>query len=353
MDTSFRSILSFQFSRYPLMEPRDVMKLCFQSEFGPEHMILQPDQMEHYLLQEWSSLPDNPPDIPPEDIGNGLVRFHLTTQYTPSEAVPLLSRLFTWTARQHRGTTQGLEQRLRIARDFSREHQSADFVQALDQAFSQWQQAGYPAVHHSDPFREAYAPHYRLLRRDYACYFPLLAELSHINQGIIAIDGCCGSGKTYLAELLKELLGCPLIHMDDYYLPLSRRQGDWKSIPGGNMDFRRLREQVLEPAANQLPLTLQAYDCRRDSLSPPEVLPPAPLILLEGSYSHHPEIAPWIRKKVFLTCDPQAQNRRLARREGDYISVFQSLWIPMEQRYHAACPPAGDVLRVNTSDFFN
>ena len=48
--------------------------------------------------------------------------------------------------------------------------------------------------------------------------------------GILALDGMCGAGKTTLAGLLSEKTGCPVVHMDDYYLPFSRRAENWREI---------------------------------------------------------------------------------------------------------------------------
>ena len=50
------------------------------------------------------------------------------------------------------------------------------------------------------------------------------------DAGILALDGMCGAGKTTLAGLLSEKTGCPVVHMDDYYLPFSRRAENWREI---------------------------------------------------------------------------------------------------------------------------
>ena len=64
---------------------------------------------------------------------------------------------------------------------------------------------------------------------------------------ILAVDGRCGSGKTGLGNALGRAFGCPVVHTDDYYLPFDRRPEGWRSVPAANMDFARLRAEVLDP----------------------------------------------------------------------------------------------------------
>ena len=67
------------------------------------------------------------------------------------------------------------------------------------------------------------------------------------------------------------------------------------------------------------------------------VLPARPLTVVEGSYSQHPLLAARYDLRIFLTCDPEEQRRRLERREGGHFPAYQSRWIPMEERYFRRC----------------
>lgn len=351
MTTSFSDILDAHLSRYPLMQPQDVIKLCFQSEFGPEHMVTDESAVEKYILSEWHGIPSEAPAREPEDIGNGLVRFHLTNEFSPEEAAPLLAKLFCRTAKTHRGTREGLEARLCAAEEMLLTQGEEADHHSIKACFSEYRDMGCPAVHHSPLFREAYRPHYRLLRRDLACYFPLLLELER-RGGIIAIDGDCGSGKTRLSEILEAVFDCNVFHMDDYYLPPAQRQPDWKAIPGGNMDFQRLKNQVLEPLSRGETVTTRSYCCQTGTFGPEQTLRPKAITVIEGSYSHHPELSGYYDRKIFLTCHKDIRLERLQRREGDYISMFHALWIPMEELYHKTFPPDPDTCIINTDRYF-
>ena len=48
----------------------------------------------------------------------------------------------------------------------------------------------------------------------------------------IGIDGRCGSGKTSFAKLIAQAVPCNVVHMDDFYLPLSKREENWMDTPG-------------------------------------------------------------------------------------------------------------------------
>lgn len=167
---------------------------------------------------------------------------------------------------------------------------------------------------------------------------------------MIAIDGRCGSGKTSLAQLLWERFECNVFHMDDFYLPFSQREEDWPEKVAGNMDLERFLREVLIPARSGRPVKYRRFDCWSGRLLEQRDIPLAPLTVIEGSYSHHPLLCEAYDLKVFLTCAPQEQRRRLREREGDNFESFEQLWIPMEERYYQAYDiEQGASLMVDTS----
>ena len=76
MSRDFLEIAEEHRARYPLMEPQDFAKLAYQSEFGPAHMVQSPDKVLAALMAERKESGVAP--LPPEDVGNGLCRFHIT-----------------------------------------------------------------------------------------------------------------------------------------------------------------------------------------------------------------------------------------------------------------------------------
>lgn len=154
---------------------------------------------------------------------------------------------------------------------------------------------------------------------------------------VIAIDGNCGSGKSTLSEILYQKFNCSIFHMDDYYLPFSRRDSNWENIPAGNMDLERFKKEVLTPAKAGQTVCYQPYHCRTDSLQDGVLIQPQQLVIVEGSYSHHPVLADLYDYKIFLTCLKEEQKHRLLLREGDRFRFYEERWIPMEEHYYDVC----------------
>ncbi len=376
---NFQEILKMHQKKYPLMEPQDYGKLIFQSEFGPEHMISDREAVHAYLKEEMAAMTEAASPGCPEEIGNGLCRFPLSA-CSSAEAAALAADLFILTAQEYKtalgrhiegggegelqglggqcggakdarqrndlgdgpnmpeayGTAQGLQGKLELAKELK--------VSGMEEWAEEWKEKGYPAVHHSAAYREAYHPHYRLLRKEYADFFPVLGELYKLAEKAgegkhmtVAIDGRCGSGKTTFAGLISRLLPCNVVHMDDFYLPMEQRADNWAETPGGNMDFARLRSEILLPALAGECVCYRPYSCRKGELEETVRLPPCGLTIVEGSYSHHPLLAEAYDLKIFLTCSKQEQIRRLKAREGEYFSAFEQRWIPMEENYFFSC----------------
>ena len=181
----------------------------------------------------------------------------------------------------------------------------------------------------------------RLIPSDFSSLTQTIASLleAHPEQPVlIALDGRCGSGKTTLAaQLAKQFPGSAVFHTDDYYLPPAQRIPNWAETPCANMDLTRLREEVLVPAQAGAAVRCRAYSCREGAYLPEQCVPPAPLYILEGSYSHHPILAGFYDLKVFVTCSKEEQSRRLQAREGERYENFVRRWIPLEEAYFAQC----------------
>lgn len=153
---------------------------------------------------------------------------------------------------------------------------------------------------------------------------------------LVAIDGRCAAGKTTLALQLQEKLGCPLFHMDDFFLRPEQRTQERYAQPGGNVDRERFREEVLIPLKAGSEIAYRRFDCRTMELQAPVVIHPGEVNLVEGTYSCHPALWEDCDLHIFMTVSPEAQLARLAQRDAQKLAMFQSRWIPLEERYFAA-----------------
>lgn len=153
---------------------------------------------------------------------------------------------------------------------------------------------------------------------------------------VLALDGRCGSGKTTLADgLARQFPASIVLHTDDFYLPPAQRVRGWEKTPCANMDLIRLRDEALRPAYEGQPVLYRAYSCRAGAYQPVQELTVQPLVILEGSYSHHPLLAGYETLQVFVTCSREEQTRRLQAREGERYANFAARWIPLEEGYFA------------------
>lgn len=132
---------------------------------------------------------------------------------------------------------------------------------------------------------------------------------------VLALDGRCGSGKTTLANTLARQFPASItLHTDDFYLPPAQRIRGWEKTPCANMDLDRLRDEALRPAYEGQPVQYRAYSCREGAYLPARELAAQPLVILEGSYSHHPLLTGCETLRVFLTA--QKKSRPAACRRG-------------------------------------
>ena len=166
------------------------------------------------------------------------------------------------------------------------------------------------------------------------CLEPLLANAA--TPVVLALDGRCGSGKTTMAAALAEQFPDSIVlHTDDFYLPPADRVPGWEQTPCANMDLARLRDEVLAPARAGKPALYRAYSCRESAYLPVQQLAAQPLVILEGSYSHHPLLTGYETLRVFLTCAKEEQTHRLQAREGERYANFAARWVPLEEGYFA------------------
>lgn len=158
-------------------------------------------------------------------------------------------------------------------------------------------------------------------------------------KGIVtaAIDGRCAAGKTTLAKELQRIFNCTLIHTDDFFLRPEQRTKKRYSEPGGNLDRERLSEEVLNPLLWRKSFLYRPFDCRTMSLCEAEMIMPTPVVIVEGTYSCHPELRKFYDIMIFMTLSEEKQKRRLKKREKSNYKMFEERWIPLEEQYFKEC----------------
>ncbi len=168
---------------------------------------------------------------------------------------------------------------------------------------------------------------------------------------LIGIDGRGGSGKSTLAgELAARLTDAAVVEFDDFYRPSRERalraaHGDTEI--GGDFDWRRLRDQLLEPLTTAAPGRYRRYDWDRDELAEWHEVPSGGVVLVEGSYATRPELRGYYALRIWVEAPYEVRLGRGLARDGEEARArWVEEWMPEEDRYVAASRPAdhADVL---------
>lgn len=133
------------------------------------------------------------------------------------------------------------------------------------------------------------------------------------NAFAVAIDGMTGAGKTALAAHLSKKFGAPVVHLDDFRLPLSERKPDWETTPGGEMDFERFDEEIVTPWLTKKPLVYSVVDPKSGEITERRALPDGQMFLFEGTYALHPLIRDFYDLRLFMKVDGQVRASRLEK----------------------------------------
>ena len=146
---------------------------------------------------------------------------------------------------------------------------------------------------------------------------------------LVAIDGRCGSGKTTLGEYLKGQFDCNLFHMDDFFLRPEQRTPERMAQDGGNVDYERFQNEILDHISEPDGLTYTTYDCKSQTLKDSVTAPWKFLNIVEGSYSQHPYFGQIYDLRFFCETDSNEQLRRIRLRNGEKMAErFRTEWIP-------------------------
>lgn len=333
-----KSVVLAHFSRYPRMGLSDAVKLVYQNEWAGGHLIADEADSLRRLEAECRPLAPDPSREAFEDIGNGLCRLHLASPLCGEMERATVNRFFVNTANETKGDAKSFEKKLMVLRQCCLDGELPFPAAELDAYLGAHKAQGYPPVSHSETYRAAYRPAYRVVGaayRDYIEIFRGIDALMREKETVyVAVDGNCGSGKSTLASLIGGVYQCNVFHMDDYFLTPQLRTGERLAEIGGNVDYVRFREEVIAGLLAGGAFTYRPYDCSRQELAAPVAAAPRRLNIVEGAYSLHPTLIGLYDLKIFMGIDAGEQSRRILERNGAAMHRrFMEEWVPMENRY--------------------
>ena len=335
----FKSILAEQMRRHPAMRAEDMLKLCYQGAYGPEHILGHIDAAKRAFDAEYAAVAPRPNEPLFEIISPDFMRVNLGAWKARKLPPEWLFNLFVGSARRFPDGDAVLTRYFDAAETLLDGELKTDFVKLRRTASG--------APHHSSAYRAAERPAYRLASTRFLAALPVLersAELPGAGKEIkvIAVDGRAASGKTTLARQLGHIMGAGTVHMDDFFLPPELRTRERYNEPGGNVHYERFAAEVLPHLREAGGFSYRAFDCSKMAPGNMVGVRPSPWRIVEGAYSLHPRFGEYADLKVFYDIAPEEQKRRIVLRNGEKRwQMFRDRWIPLEELYIKNC----DVVR--------
>lgn len=160
---TLEQILRHHARKYPQMQPTDAVKLIYQNVFGGGHLIREPAACRCALLHEYEDTPQIFHSPLLENIGNGMVRVMLSAIDGSGYSIEQLGYDFVRSSREHQGSLNGFLLKLDILRRVAADGAFGFSLEELEDYLREYQKAGYPMVSHSEQYRKAYRPAYRIV----------------------------------------------------------------------------------------------------------------------------------------------------------------------------------------------
>jgi hypothetical protein len=158
-------LLGQHLQRYPRVELADIYKLLHQAAMGAGHAVRDPDTARAMLRSEAQSLGEGPPDPIADPISpdGKLARIHLRPYVAAARDLDALADAFVDTARRFPASPEKLAKFCGCLGDLA-DAQGIPFSRAhVSEYFDAIAAQGYPVVRHSDAYRSAYRPAYRVV----------------------------------------------------------------------------------------------------------------------------------------------------------------------------------------------
>lgn len=168
--------LTSQLRLHPSMAPQDMAKLCYQAARGGEHLLADPERARVYLLRELEQTPPNGEAPLVEPISPAIFRVNLAPWKARGLSADRLFDLFAATVTAGGDGEDQLEAYLTEVGEWLAEADTSITLCEWLSFLERYRDAGYPAIHHSEAYRAAERPAYRIVRRELLAREGITAE---------------------------------------------------------------------------------------------------------------------------------------------------------------------------------
>lgn len=176
-----------------------------------------------------------------------------------------------------------------------------------------------------------------------------LADVIHLITTLVApdrsvlvgVDGGAGAGKTtfthWFAETIKETTTpVSIVHIDNFCRPSAERRKDYAVV--SDLDWKRLRDQVLIPLQSGEAARFQLYDWPADRLKDWVTIDVGGVTIVDGVTATRNELSGYYDLRIWFSCPRDIRVSRLSGR-GDTSAAEIKRWLPSEDRYIASHDP--------------
>lgn len=321
--------LEYYYKKHPESQLQDYVKFIHQMVFGSAHMVNSHADSLRKLKEETVNLKSIIYEDLYEYVGSEFVRINLRPYINYGLNLNTLIENFVESANMYLTEEKNITNELSVLKKILVEKQWNESI--IDSFLKDYQDMGYPPLHHSEIYREIYQPSYRLIHQKFLSeelrYYQVRHYLNSFPKdqlNILALDGKCCSGKTTIATLLEKENDVTIIHVDDFFDKSSSEFG---------INSQRLIKEVFNTIALHKPLTYNKWDCTNKRYQSILINNVKPLVIVEGVYSSNLELIDRYQGIIYLNVDDHNQMHRLQFRSKNLISRFISEWIPRENNY--------------------
>lgn len=162
----FKYYLAEQIKKHPSMMPQDVVKLCYQAAMGAEHLLSDISAARRYFDAEFDSVLPREGELF-ESLSDEICRVDLGVWKAKGLNGDVLFEAFCAAAKAKSDGRDVLVGYVLDAGAFIEEHEdSFSFsVDRWNDFLKEYLAMGMPAVHHSEIYRQAERPSYRIVKK--------------------------------------------------------------------------------------------------------------------------------------------------------------------------------------------
>ena len=215
----FSQELQQHLNAHPLAQPADLVKYCRQRAFGASRRYPGEQEALQALAGEYSGLVPNEDAPLLEPLGPDVVRLNLAGAAARGLTPAQLARACTLDSLLGQPDEEWFAQSLNALEELaSRNALPPACCRGMREFLNLYRQKGCPPLRHSEVYRSAYRPHYRVFSGPLARLVPVMAAVSQhavalpANRRLaVALEGSCGAGKSEAAGWLAEIFGAGVV----------------------------------------------------------------------------------------------------------------------------------------------